>query len=194
MDTDPKILSWLAGLFEGEASFSYGVATEPNSPRIFINMTDEDVIAQVAALFNHSYTPVIPKNEHWNITYRFTLRGIRAAQLLQQIYPIMGLRRQQQIDRALSNYIINPQQNITTPKVTAEQVRAIKTRLAAGETAKSIARDFPISHYAVWDIRSGKTWGHVSINDEISEITSIEKISCPYSFRRKRFPMVSRFA
>lgn len=175
MDTDPKILSWLAGLFEGEAYFGYGVPTEPNSPRISVNMTDEDVIAKVAALFGHSYTRITPQKEHWNIKYLFTLKGIRVAQLMQQIYPVMGQRRQKQIDRALENYVYDPHGHTTQAKITEDQVRAIKKRLAVGETAKSIAQDFPISHYAVWDIRSGKTWGHVSITGNFPTETPTSK-------------------
>jgi hypothetical protein len=179
MDTDPKILSWLAGLFEGEASFGYGVPSEPHSPRISINMTDEDVIAKVAALFGHGYTPIAPQKEHWNIKYRFTLKGIRAARLMQQIFPIMGQRRQGQIDRALENYVYNPNANTTQAKITEEQVRAIKKRLVTGETAKSIAQDFPISHYAIWDIRSGKTWGHLSISDHSPTETTASEETVP---------------
>jgi hypothetical protein len=165
-DINPATLFWLTGLLEGEAYFGHGVPTEPNNPRINLSMTDEDVIARVATIFGHSYTRYQPKVVHWNATYKFTLRGARAAQLMRHIYPYMGLRRKSQIDRALQNFIYKPNANITTPKVTEAQVRAIKARLANGETAKSIAQDFPISHYAIWDIRSGKTWGHVSIDDK----------------------------
>jgi hypothetical protein len=180
MDIDPKTLFWLTGLFEGEAYFGYGVPSEPNLPRISIHMTDEDVIAKVATLFGHSYTPITRQKEHWNITYRFALKGIRAAYLMKQIYPIMGQRRQGQIARALENYVINPHRNITQSKITEDQVRAIKKRLVNGETAKSIAQDFPISHYAIWDIRSGKTWGHISITDDIP-IASEEIIPLEHS-------------
>jgi hypothetical protein len=169
---DDKTLFWLAGLFEGEAYFARATPSEPLHPRIVLTMTDEDVIARVAILFEHSYTVIPPRKAHWSISYKFTLRSTPAVELMRQLYPLMGKRRQGQIDRALEGYIYNPHSSITYSKVTEEQVRAIKKRLAKGETAKSIAQDFPISHYAIWDIRSGKTWGHVSVDDEPTPISS----------------------
>jgi hypothetical protein len=167
---DDKTLFWLAGIFEGEAHFGRGTPSQPRHPRIALVMSDEDIVGRVAALFDHTYTPMSPSKDHWRITYKFTMRGTPAAQLMKQLYVLMGKRRQSQIDRALENYVYNPTANITQSKITEADVRAIKKRLAKGETAKSIAQDFPISHYAIWDIRSGKTWGHVSVNTHQSAV------------------------
>jgi hypothetical protein len=177
---DDKTLFWLAGLFEGEAHFGRGTPSQPRHPRVALVMKDKDVIARVANLFDHSYTPENPRKDHWSTTYKFTLRGTPAAQLMKQIYPIMGERRRGQIDRALENYVYDPNANTTQAKITEAQVRAIKKRLATGETAKSIAQHFPISHYAIWDIRSGKTWGHVQLEDYTSSvIPSLPDFSIP---------------
>lgn len=43
-------------------------------------------------------------------------------------------------------------------KLTEEDVRYIK---ASGATAKAIARDLGVSHWAIYDIRAGRTWTHV---------------------------------
>lgn len=56
-------IAWLAGLFEGEASFGlegrsssrYKVSTAPAFPYIKIAMTDEDAIAKVSKLVNKTY-------------------------------------------------------------------------------------------------------------------------------------------
>lgn len=162
---DDKTLFWLAGLFEGEAHFGRGTPSQPRHPRIALDMTDEDIVARVAALFDHTYTPVFPKNDRWSTTYKFTMRGTPAAQLMKRLYLILGKRRQGQIDRALENYVYDPLRSVTQSKITEADVREIKRRIAKGETAKRIAQDFPISHYAIWDIRSGKTWGQVSIEE-----------------------------
>lgn len=48
-------------------------------------------------------------------------------------------------------------------KVTEEQVKEIRRRLAGGETCTSIATDLPISRRAVSHIRTGGTWAHVQL-------------------------------
>ncbi len=125
-------------------------------------MSDEDIVDRIAQLFGHSYTYVPPRKSHWNPTYCFFIKSWPAVELMRKLYPVMGQRRQAQINRALESYIYK-HKPLPTPKVTEDDVRAIKKRIAAGEMAKSIAQDFPISHYAIWDIRSGKTWSHVTL-------------------------------
>ncbi len=177
MIVDDQFLPWLAGLFEGEASFMRGAPSRPTHPIIAITMTDEDVITRVANIFNHSYTRCNPKKADWNASYKFTLKGLPAVQLMQQLHPLMGKRRQQQIDRALEGYAFKSNTAITAPKLTEDQVREIKKRLKTGETAKSIAQDFPITHYTVWGISEGKTWKHVTLESEAA--TAIEDIKNP---------------
>lgn len=48
-------------------------------------------------------------------------------------------------------------------KLTDEDVRAIKRRLAAGDSQHSIARDFPVSRSLIQAIKAGKVWSHVSL-------------------------------
>lgn len=163
MDIDPHTLPWLAGLFEGEASFMRGTPSCPTKPLITITMTDEDVIARVANIFNHSYTPYNPHKTGWNITYKVTLKGASAVSVMRQLRPLMGKRRQQQIDRALEGFVCKSNTTITTPKLSEDQVREIKRRLKTGETARSIAKDFPVTHFTIWGISEGKTWKHVTL-------------------------------
>jgi len=50
---------------------------------------------------------------------------------------------------------------LKTSKLTVQQIRQIKTRLAAGQTLSSIARDFSVSRTTVSYIKTGKTWSGV---------------------------------
>jgi hypothetical protein len=43
-------LHWLAGLLEGEGSFLKGPPSAPRHPILALQMTDEDVVARVAAM------------------------------------------------------------------------------------------------------------------------------------------------
>jgi hypothetical protein len=51
----------------------------------------------------------------------------------------------------------------TNSKLTDDDVRAIKRRLASGEGQNSIARDYPVSRALIQAIKAGKTWNHVTI-------------------------------
>lgn len=94
-------LHWLAGLLEGEGSFMQGPPSDPHKPIISIEMTDKDVVARVSSLFGTKVlTPV--KRGQYKQTYVCRVRGARAVALMQQLYPLMGIRRQRQIGKALS--------------------------------------------------------------------------------------------
>jgi hypothetical protein len=51
MQPDEFTLAWLAGLLEGEGSFSRGLPSNPTKPIISLHMVDEDVVARVAAIW-----------------------------------------------------------------------------------------------------------------------------------------------
>lgn len=156
MNLDNPTLYWIAGLLEGEGYFGFGPHKNVSpSPSVSVAMTDLDVIERVCAVWNVKYVLVKPTKAHWNTTYLTRLRGLRAYEFIQLIRPLMGQRRTAKIDHISLTYQNRPKKRF---KLTEEQVKAIKERIAAGETAKSIAQDFPVSHYAIWDIRSGKTW------------------------------------
>lgn len=166
MFADRKTLYWLAGLLEAEGSFVASPPSEPNTPRISISMTDEDVIARVADIFSLKYQTWHSKNENHKTVYLVRLRGHRAHDLMRELYPLMSKRRQGQIDRALENYVYstnNKGENHGNSKLTEEQVREIKIRLAKGELGRQIARDYNISQRAISDINCGKTWHHIKI-------------------------------
>ncbi len=52
---DERILHWLAGLLEGEGSFLKPPPSAPNTPRITLQMTDEDVVQRVQEIFDLTY-------------------------------------------------------------------------------------------------------------------------------------------
>nr|YP_009367806.1 putative LAGLIDADG homing endonuclease [Neodangemannia microcystis]ARK14811.1 putative LAGLIDADG homing endonuclease [Neodangemannia microcystis] len=111
-------IAWLAGLFEGEASFTldkrakkrYAVSTAPPNVSVKIVLNDEDVIQTVANLLDKNvYLPkrlTIKNNQTYgcSIGDRNTL-----LYLLPRIYPYMGKRRKAQLDpclKALNNWVI----------------------------------------------------------------------------------------
>ena len=89
--------AWLAGLFEGEASFSY-VTT--GHPRIVLQMTDFDIVQRVADIFNvNVHTRKKAKGrEHHKTLYAIAIcKAQILCDTLTQILPYMGERRSQRI-------------------------------------------------------------------------------------------------
>jgi hypothetical protein len=100
-------LHWLAGLLEGEGSFVPGAPCEPNLPRIVLSMADQDVIEVVAGMFGVHYIHVRNQGKYgtsWKPSYRASLKGNRAVELMCRLRPLLGQRRQLQIDRATASY------------------------------------------------------------------------------------------
>lgn len=86
---------WLAGIIEGEGCFT--------KVGIEIEMTDKDVVQEVARIFNrtlrmrhHTYLETGHKP-----TYRTAIGGPEAVALAACLYPHMSLRRQLKIKKLL---------------------------------------------------------------------------------------------
>lgn len=95
-------LAWLAGLLEGEGSFLRPPPSDLKRPRISIEMTDEDVMQRVADLVGLKLVRPRIRQVHWKPSFRLAIRGPKAVDLMKRLYPLMGKRRQEQIDQALS--------------------------------------------------------------------------------------------
>lgn len=141
---DDQTLWWLAGLLEGEGSFIAPVPSSPRRPIISLSMTDEDVVARVADLWGVRYHAVGKGRSAahgWKVAYRVMLRGHPAARLMQELRPLMGKRRQHQIDTALATY-----QAPVARLLTNEQAWTLARRYWAGERSPTaLGREFGVS-------------------------------------------------
>lgn len=161
---------WLIGLLEGEGSFMKGPPSEPNKPRIQVQMTDLDVLERAAPLlYSKVLGPFKRKNENAKLQYAVKIRGKKAADLMKEMRPHMGIRRQQQIDAALENfeYRYGFGSTHSRAKLTEDDVRYIKRELAKGikGTGSRLAREFNLDPKNITWIKQGKTWGHVTLDD-----------------------------
>lgn len=94
-------LSWLAGWLEGEGSFTVAGPTAV----ISATCTDQDTAARVAIMLNGKMSKVThPDNrpEHYKQVYAIQITGQRALVWMIWLRPLMGLRRQDEIDTCLS--------------------------------------------------------------------------------------------
>lgn len=102
--TKIRDLYWLAGLLEGEGSFCKPMPSSPNKVIIALQMTDEDVISKAAKILGCNYYSAKPQKSHHKATFILRLRGGRAVEWMNKLHPLLGKRRQKQIDEALAKY------------------------------------------------------------------------------------------
>ena len=102
-------LLWLVGLLEGEGSFVWTRVESKKgnqyfSPLFQLTMTDPDVIAHAAKILGcGSSRPYFRKPPKLPI-YCIVLSGERAINLMKQLYPHMGARRQATIKWVCQNW------------------------------------------------------------------------------------------
>ena len=99
-------IPWLAGLLEGEGTFSI----RGTYPVVSVNMCDRDVVSRAAALMALDGPRVWEQFDArdqargWSRSYVTAVTGARAAVLMRTLRPLMGARRGIAIDRALAAY------------------------------------------------------------------------------------------
>ena len=114
-------LYWLAGLLEGEGSFQ--APTERcHYPTIALAMTDEDVVARACKMMGEQkyHRSERGKDRGWKPCFTFRIRGMPAIIWMKKLKPMMGERRQSQIDTAITLY--NP---VPVKRMTEAQKRYI---------------------------------------------------------------------
>lgn len=151
-------LTWLAGLLEGEGSFLKAPPSNPNCPRISLEMTDKDVVERAALLMGGKAVRRVLKDPLWKPAYRVIVKGLRAVTLMRILYPEMGARRRSQISAALEKYI-ERMKGDNTRRLSEDQIRQIRQR--AGSTISALAREFGVSRPTIRSIRERKSWAHV---------------------------------
>jgi hypothetical protein len=169
-----KDLYWLAGLLEGEGSFLKGPPSAPHQPRISLSMTDEDVIKRVSSLWGVKHHPVGKTRclaKRWTPAFGVCLKGSKAAVLMEQLYPLMGRRRQSQIQCALACYQIKPH---PTTRLDREKVAEIKLKLANRVPVKEIAVEYKVNVSTIYQVRSGQNWSWVETQDITSSPPTCE--------------------
>jgi hypothetical protein len=150
-------LHWLAGLLEGEGSFLAAPPSRPRSPAVQILMVDRDIIERAGALFGTGVYMIRPRREGWRTTYSARIRGTRAVLWMHRLRPLMGKRRQKQIDRAVASYAPDPTRLLDDAR--AEEAL---TRLANGESVRQVAERFGTSIWCIYDLRLGRTHAHLA--------------------------------
>lgn len=98
-----KDLPWLAGFLEGEGSFD--LTTRNLCPRIRVSSTDLDVVIRAASIMGCVSVNYMTRPTNGNkLAYATGISGERAVMWMKVLLPMMGVRRQEQIDQCLDKY------------------------------------------------------------------------------------------
>jgi hypothetical protein len=149
-------IAWLAGLLEGEGSFMPGPPSNPRMPIICLVMNDADVMARVGRLLGRKVLLLRRRSEHWQQSYQLRVQGAKAVSWMTLLRPLMGSRRQAQIDRALACYDPHP-----VALLNDDTARAALQALRCGEAVKAVAGRFGVSIWCIYDLRLGRTFKHL---------------------------------
>jgi hypothetical protein len=150
-------LHWLAGLLEGEGSFLAGPPSSPRSPAVQVSMVDHDIVERAGNLLGAAVTVIPSRREGWRTAYCVRVRGARAVPWMQRLRPLMGQRRQEQIDRAIASYAPDP-----TRRLDDDRAEEALIRLANGESVRQVAGRFGTSVWCIYDLRLGRTHAHLA--------------------------------
>jgi hypothetical protein len=150
-------LHWLAGLMEGEGTFLAASPSTPRSPALQVTMVDRDIVDRAGSLLGVAVMVVPPRRKHWSTAYCVRVRGSRAVLWMNRLRPLMGSRRQRQIDRAVATYAPDPRRVLDDNR--AAQALA---SLAKGESVRQVAERFGTSIWSIYDLRLGRTYTHLS--------------------------------
>jgi hypothetical protein len=154
---DQADLHWLAGLLEGEGTFLAGPPSAPRSPAVQVAMVDRDIVERAGSLLRAGVGVHPSRREGWKTTYSVRVRGARAVLWMKRLRPLMGSRRQEQIDRAIASHGPDPRRLLSDDGA-AEAL----ARLARGESVREVAERFGTSIWCIYDLRLGRTHTHLS--------------------------------
>jgi hypothetical protein len=122
-----------------------------------LQMTDEDVVARVAAMFGRKVGNWQPRETRWQATYLVRITGAKAVAWMIALRPLMGRRRRMQIDRAVASYDPKPVALLDDGRT----LQALRM-LSAGSSVREVAVEFGTSVWCIYDLRGGRTHKHLS--------------------------------
>ena len=136
-DYDIVTIEWVAGLFEGEGTINN---TKPNYYlMIAIQMTDKDILDRLYNKYGGSLCSCKKQQVHHKDAWRWQLSGQKAANLLNEMLPLLGNRRTLRAQEAMELWNKHRERQSKKKKGTNEKRSKIKMLGQQGLTHQSIA-------------------------------------------------------
>jgi hypothetical protein len=129
--TKEQKLIFLAGVFEGEGSFGFwGKENKANRYlRVQIRMCDEDIVVRFIDYFKlGSISTSLPKNNKHSRSWKWTVCGDKAVEVMLQLTPYLGIRRQEKFKECCPYYKQLPhlQKSYSTPLIKPLQTKTLQ--------------------------------------------------------------------
>ena len=148
---------WISGILEAEGSFMKGPPSRPNSPVISLQTTDLDVAERCGAYLKSSISSYTPKGqnalgESRKKVYALSVKGKRARETMAILKPMMGIRRQKQIEDALNSYdpLAQKKASDNKRKLSNEDVVFIQEQLLnKSASMRKLAKMFSVHHETI---------------------------------------------
>lgn len=144
-------LMWLAGLLEGEASFCKSPPSRTNCPRIYLEMTDFDVMDRVRIIFKRNKLQYLkPRQVHHKISYKICIQGKLAVLWMKKLYPHMMKRRKEQIIEAINDFDINYRKYSNIKRLKLKECEIAEIKLKHNSTSlRNIAKEYNVCHETI---------------------------------------------
>lgn len=129
-----------------------------------INLADEThgrkrVFAKIHRLVAESFLGTKPTSAH-------VVNHINGITTDNRVENLEWITQRQNMQHAGRTGLMLRGEKVTVSKITADDVRQIRSRRAAGEKLKSIAADFGIAESTTCQIAKGQVWKHVPMDNE----------------------------
>src|SRR5262245_34520344 len=115
-------IAWLAGILEGEASFSL----RNGSPKIQMQSTDKDVVERIAGIFGVPFhdSPCKPCGpDHYKLVWGISVHGTRAISWMMTLFVLLGERRQAKVREVIETWKASkstPRKSHSDPPIMAQ--------------------------------------------------------------------------
>lgn len=100
-----------------------GAPSKPNQCILTMQTTDEDIAQRVGELLGTKVISHPPRQPHHKPSFVTRKRGQTAAALMRELRPLMSVRRQTQIDRALASQATYHMGRVLSPEAELELTR-----------------------------------------------------------------------
>ena len=94
----PELCGYVAGIIDGEGWIGTVKNRNTRLPCLQVRMTDQDVVQRVADAIGCSVQRTTRGAAHHQPLYQIDVRGAKALDLLDNLYPLLGARRRARID------------------------------------------------------------------------------------------------